>query len=46
MQEIWGLIGMSLAYFVSFLGMILAYVSYRKHKKGKKQNSSKISEEK
>jgi len=44
MEEIWGLIGMSIAYFFSFLGMILAYVSYKKHKKEKK--SSKISEEK
>jgi len=44
MEEYWGLIGMSIAYFFSFLGMILAYVSYKKHKKEKK--SSKISEEK
>ncbi len=28
-------IGMSLAYFLSFLGLILAWISYRKHKKDK-----------
>ncbi len=29
-------IGMTIAYFVSFLGLILAYFSYRKRKSAKK----------
>ena len=28
-------IGMSIAYFASFLGMFLAYFSYKKYKRGK-----------
>jgi positive regulator of sigma E activity len=44
MQEFWGLLGMSIAYFFSFLGLILAYISYRKHRKVK--NSQKTQEEK
>jgi len=30
-------IGMSIAYVVSFLGLLLAYFSYRKKHKGKKE---------
>lgn len=44
MQEFWGLLGMSIAYFFSFLGLILAYVYYKKRKKEK--NTDKLLEEK
>ena len=44
MQEFWGLLGMSIAYFFSFLGLILAYVYYKKHKKEK--NTDELPEEK
>jgi len=30
-------IGMSLAYFFSFAGLLLAYVSYKKHRKKKEE---------
>jgi hypothetical protein len=30
-------IGMSIAYFFSFLGLLLAYYSYRKKRRGKKE---------
>ena len=43
MQEFWGLLGMSIAYVISFLGLILAYVSYKKHHKEK--NSSDTAKE-
>lgn len=36
MQEFWGLLGMTIAYAISFLGLILAYVSYKKHNKANK----------
>ena len=44
MQEYWGLLGMSIAYVISFLGLILAYVSYKKHKKN--ENPSDTAKEK
>jgi len=43
MQEFWGLLGMTIAYVISFLGLILAYVSYKKHKKD--ENSSETTKE-
>jgi len=33
-------IGMSLAYITSFAGLLLAYFSYKKHKKEKKQGEN------
>ena len=39
MDQGWGVvIGMSIAYAASFLGMIFAYLSYRRRKKEGKQN--------
>ncbi len=33
-------IGMTLAYVLSFLGLILAWFSYKKHKKEKEENKN------
>ena len=37
-SELKMVIGMSLAYVTSFAGLILAYVSYRKHQKERNDN--------
>ena len=39
-------IGMSIAYVASLLGMFLAYFSYKKHKRGETNNLKREAEEK
>ena len=34
-------IGMSLAYVTSFAGLLLAYFSYKKHKKGREEDQDR-----
>lgn len=40
----WVVIGMTLAYAASFLGMIFAYISYRRRKKGAAEDSRPVEE--
>jgi hypothetical protein len=44
-EGLWVVIGMSIAYLASFLGMIFAWIHYKKRKKGLIQPEEQLSKE-